>query len=141
MGKQLQIRLLPNWAEMENPDGPITFYCTDSENSGALQVSLYAEYKSGKIPNASVTVLIELAKAHGERHNAGELLGSDGGACDLGTYGTAIFSSPECARFQLWYLSNGRDFVLATHICMTEPEPVEIAEAQEIVGMLQLLAE
>jgi hypothetical protein len=41
-------------------------------------------------------------------------------------------------RTQLWYLSNGFDFVLATHVCCDEPEAAEIAEAQQIVGLIEL---
>ena len=47
MGKRLQVRLLPNWTQAENPDGPATFYRTDSSDAGALQVSV-AEYMGGK---------------------------------------------------------------------------------------------
>ena len=45
MAKRLAVFLLPNWAQADNPDGPTTLYRTDSERSGALHVSLYAEYK------------------------------------------------------------------------------------------------
>ena len=140
MGKRLQVQLLPNWAQMDNPDGPDTFYRTDSDDSGALQVSLYAEYKSGKVPNPSTRDLVELAQEHGERHNAGTLVQTSSGQCGLGNYGSAIFQSKEYPRIQFWYLSNGGDFVLATHTCTVEPEAAEVAEAQEIVGILGLSA-
>jgi hypothetical protein len=130
--------LLPNWAQSDNPDGPATFYRTDSDDSGALQASLYAEYTGGKVPNPSPADLTELAQGHGQRHDAGELVGTDSGACDLGSYGAAVFRSPEYPRIQFWYLSNGRDFVLATHVCTVEPEAAEVSEAQQIVGMLGL---
>lgn len=138
MAKRLQVRLLPNWARSDNPGGPVTFYRTDSNDSGALQASLYAEYTGGNVPNPLPPDLIALAQGHGQRHNVGELVDTDSGACDLGSYGTAVFRSEEHPRVQFWYLSNGRDFVLATHICTVEPETVEVAEAQRIVGMLGL---
>jgi hypothetical protein len=138
VAKRLQVRLLPNWAQADNPDGPVTFYRCDSGDSGSLQVSLYAEYMGGKVPNPSPDDLIELAQDHGQRHNAGELVGTHSGACDLGSFGAVVFRSAECPRFQLWYLSNGRDFVLATHICTVEPEAAEVFEAQQIVDMLGL---
>lgn len=140
MAQRLQVQLLPNWARMDNPDGPATFYRTDSEDSGALQVSLYAEYAGGKIPNPSVDDLIELAQGHGERHEAGELVETSGGTCGLGVYGSAVFRSAEYPYFRLWYISNGRDFVLATHICTAEPDAIELAEAQQIVEMVGLSA-
>jgi hypothetical protein len=130
--------LLPNWAQADNSDGPATFYRTDSDDSGALQVSQYAEYNGGKVPNPTYNDLIELAQDHGQRHNAGELVGTDSGACALGSYGAAAFRSAEYPRIQFWYLSNGRDFILATHICTVEPEAAEVTEAQQIVGMLGL---
>jgi hypothetical protein len=139
VSKRLQVRLLPNWAQADNPDGPGATFCrTDSDESGSLQVSLYAEYTSGTVPNPSPDDLIELAQGHGQRHDVGELVGTDSGACDLGTFGTAMFRSAEWPRTQLWYLSNGRDFVLATHICAVEPEAAEVSEAQQIVGTLGL---
>jgi hypothetical protein len=140
MGKRLQVQLLPNWAQTDNPDGPATFYRTDSDDSGALQVSLYAEYKGGKAPDPSTKDLIELSQGHGERHNAGDLVETSSGECALGSYGSAVFRSKEYPRIQFWYLSNGSDFVLATHVCTVKPEPAEVAEAQQIVGMLGLSA-
>src|SRR5690349_4720486 len=112
MAKRLQVRLLPNWAQADNPDGPATFYRTDSDDSGALQVSLYAEYTGGRVPNPSAEDLIELARGHGQRHDVGELVESLSGACSLGTYGAAVFRSAEYPRIQFWYLSDGRDFIL-----------------------------
>jgi hypothetical protein len=37
--------------------------------------------------------------------------------------------------FQVWVLSNGREFILVTHTCDREPTPDEIAEANEIALM------
>ena len=129
MAKRLQVRLLPNWAQADNPDGPATFYRTDSDDSGALQFSLYAEYTGGKVPNPSPDDLVELAQGHGQRHNAGELVGTHRGACALGSFGAAVFRLAEYPHMQFWYLSNGRDFVLATYICTVEPEAAEVSEA------------
>jgi len=39
---------------------------------------------------------------------------------------------------QFWQLSNGRDFILVTYISPAEPDPQEVAEAQEIVDCLDL---
>jgi hypothetical protein len=139
MAKRVKVRLLPNWASADNPGGPATFYRTDSQDSGALQVSLMAEYTGGAPPNPTAQDLIELAQGHGERHDAGELVETGSGASRIGTFGTAVFRSAEFPRIQFWYLSNGYDFVLATHVCSVEPEAAEVAEAQQIVGMLGLL--
>src|SRR5262249_381520 len=105
---------------------------------GALLVSVD---KSGKVPNPSTKDLIELAQAHGERHNVGKLVETLSGACDMGNYGSAVFRSTEYPRIQIWYLSNGRDFVLATYVCTAQPEAEEVAQAQQIVSMLRLSAD
>lgn len=138
MAKRVQVRLVWNWEQIANPEGPATFIRADTDEPGVLQVSLYAEYKSGKTPNPTARDLIELACGHGERHAVGELVETSSGVCDLGTFGSAVFQSEEYAREQFWYLSNGWDFVLATLICTTEPDPDEVAEAQQIVQMLTL---
>jgi hypothetical protein len=138
LGKQLQITLLPDWEQFENPDGPVSFIRGSSETSGVLQVSLYAEYKSGKIPNPTQQVLVEFAQDLGERHDFGILECTEHGTCELGIFGTAIFHSEESPRAQIWYLSNGKDFVLATYICSVKPEHVEEQEAQHIVHMIDL---
>jgi hypothetical protein len=137
VAKRLRVFLLPNWAQADNPDGPATFYRTDSDDSGALQVS-YAEYKACKVPNQSPDDLVEFAQGSGQRHDAGELVGTHSGACVLGSFGAAVFRSAEYPRIQVWWVCNGRDFVLATHIGTVEPEAAEVSEAQEIVGMLLL---
>lgn len=138
MAKRLQVRLLPNWARAENAGGPATFYRADHDDSGALQVTLSAEYTGGEVPNPSPEYLVALARRLGRQNDAGDLVEEASGACALGTFGTAVFRSEATPRFQLWFLSNGRDFVLATHICVAEPEPAEVVEARRIVEMLGL---
>ena len=140
MAKRVQIRLLPSWTSADNPGGPATFIRHASHDSGALQVSLMAEYTEGELPHPTPQDLVELAECHGARQDAGELVETDSGACQLGSFGTAVFQSSEYPRIQLWYLSNGYDFVLATHVCSTEPEAAEVKEAQQIVGMCGLSA-
>jgi hypothetical protein len=107
-------------------------------SGGALQISLQAEYVGGKDPNPNVGDLIDLARGHGESHEAGELVETFGGSCSLGEFGSAIFSSAEFPHTQLWYLTNGLDFVLATFVCTEKPGTDEIAEAQEIVSWVEL---
>ena len=79
-----------------------------------------------------------MAQGTGQHSNAGSLLESLSGVCNLGSYGSAVFESTEYPRIQFWYLCNGRDFVLATHVCSVKPDAEEVAEAQQIIGMLGL---
>ena len=131
------IKLPKGWKDFPNPEGPPT-YCRDlSDSPGALQVSV-AEYRSGAIPNPSAADLKELSEDLGEKNGFGDLVESSSSPCDFGMLGTAVFRSEEQPRIQIWHLSNGRDFITVTHICMTEPDPVEVREAQEIVRTLTL---
>jgi hypothetical protein len=38
----------------------------------------------------------------------------------------------------VWFISDGRDHIMATHICDYEPVSDEIAEAQQIASSLAL---
>ena len=68
----------------------------------------------------------------------GELAESSGGACRFGSFGTAVFRSSEHPRIQVWFISDGRDHIMATHICDREPDAEEVAEAQQIASSLAL---
>jgi len=39
---------------------------------------------------------------------------------------------------QVWIITDGRDYILATHICSDGPDPVEVQETQEIVRSIAL---
>lgn len=136
--RRLKASLLQGWGDYssENPDGPPTFLRDASECPGPLQVSLTL-YKSGKKPDPGEADLIDMARELGGSHGFGDLKGVTGGECAFGIYGTCIFASSEYPRAQFWYLSNGYDFILATHLCPEEPDPVEVREADEIVMALR----
>jgi hypothetical protein len=54
-------------------------------------------------------------------------------------YATAKFSLPPDRCFgQVWVLSNGADFVIATYMSAREPDPIEVTEAQQIVSRITL---
>ena len=132
---RLNIKLPKGWSNYHNPDGPPT-YCRDlSETPGPLQIS-WAEYKGGGLPNPSADDLKRMAEEFGQKHEFGELVESSSSPCEFGTMGTAVFHSTENPTIQMWHLSNGRDFIMVTHICPTEPDPIEVREAQEIVRTL-----
>jgi hypothetical protein len=74
----------------------------------------------------------------GRSQNSGQLVESTCGPCTFGGLGTAVFRSNQHARIQIWFLSNGRDFIMVTHICTSAPDPKEVAEVQQIVPGLTL---
>lgn len=137
MKKRLQITLPHGWADCseENEGGP-TYLRELSADPGPLQVS-WAEYTGGKVPDPSADDLAEMSRDLGADQDFGELIECAGGACDFGRLGTAIFRSQE-QRVQIWHLSNGKDFITATHIGPRDPDPEELREVQEIVRTLNL---
>ncbi|HYV38835.1 MAG TPA: hypothetical protein VE988_24340, partial [Gemmataceae bacterium] len=97
-----------------------------------------AEYNGGPEPHPSEADLVELALGFGESNQFGKIIGSSSGKCVMGTYGTAVFnrsdseSSDEPEYSQVWFLSNGLDFVFATFIAVEEPKAREVADAHRI---------
>lgn len=139
MAKRLTIWLPDDWANVsdQNPDGPLTMCWQAPEATGAFQLST-AEYKGGPEPRPSEADLIELAVGFGEEHGWGKLTNSTSGKCVMGAFGTAAFrrtkSTPRRVPeyCQVWFLSNGLDFVFATFIAMQKPDDCEVAAAQRI---------
>ncbi len=138
MPSRLQIQLPDNWFLQPQTTGPVTLLRDAPDPAGSLQVSIYAEYTGGAIPAPTDQQLVDLAKKHGQRHGAGELVETNSGTCKLGMFGTAIFHDPEFPFIQFWYLSNGYDFVLATFVCEIQPGVSERKEAEQIVAAINL---
>lgn len=132
---RLKIELPTAWRKYNNPKGPATFCRQGSTN--AFQVS-WAEYSGGTIPNPSVQSLQQTAAGFGHDNGFGEMVDSSGGACRFGIFGTAVFCSAQHPRIQVWFITDGRDHIMATHICDREPNSSEIAEVQRIASSLAL---
>jgi len=133
---RLKIELPATWAQADNPDGPATFCRADGR--GALQVS-WAEYRGGTLPTeVTADGLKQMAERFGQKNEFGEMVESSGGACKFGMFGTGLFRSGGHPRIQVWFISDGRDHIMATHICNEEPEASEVAEAQQIAASLVL---
>jgi hypothetical protein len=139
MGKKLTIWLPDDWASIsdQNLDGPLTMSWQHADAAGAFELST-AEYKGGQEPRPSESDLIQLAVGFGEQHKWGRLISSSSGECVMGSFGTAAFKRtksmpPGAPQYcQVWFLSNGLDFVFATFIAMQEPDDREVAAAQRI---------
>ena len=133
---RLKIKLFTGWAEQATTNGPATFYRQQGNNP--LQVS-WAEYRGKKpLDDVNTDKLKETATTFGQKNNFGELVESSGGKCAFGKFGTAVFHSEKHARIQVWFITDGTDYMLATHICSKEPDAVEVRETKEIVSMLTL---
>ena len=133
---RLKIELPTTWTQADNPDGPATF-CREN-GSGAFQVS-WGEYRGGKLPtDVTAESLKQMAENFGHSNGFGEMIESSCGSCGYGMFGTGVFRSTDHPRIQVWFVSDGRDFIMATHICSVQPERSEIAEAQQIAASLAL---
>ena len=133
---RLKIVLPATWASKDNPDGPATF-CRQGSTS-AFQVS-WAEYRGGKpLPEITAVTLKQMATNFGAKNGFGEMVESSGGACRFGSFGSAVFRTGEHPRIQVWFISDGHDHIMATHICDLEPESSEIADVQQIASSLAL---
>src|SRR5262249_49496063 len=133
-GMRLKIQLPTTWSQQSNPNGPATFSRLGS--SSAFQVS-WAEYSGGKLTDVTTDKLKGLATDFGQKQGFGEMLESSTGVCTFGMFGTAVFRSRE-HRIQIWFISDGRDHIMATHISDPEPDASEIAEVQQIARSLAL---
>jgi hypothetical protein len=136
----LRVHLPPRWSDVtaDNPEGGPTYVCDSHGLANPLQVS-YALYRGGPLPNPSEADLIALAEGVRQAFEQTELLKTASGPCDFGHLGTVVFRSPEFPHVQSWCLSNGRDFIRATHICEISPEPDEVQAAEWIVHKLTLI--
>lgn len=137
--KRLSIKLPPQWHDRsaDNPKGPSTFVRDSSVSGGALQISIQAEYKSGNVPNPTAEQLIAFAEGIATKSGNTQIRGKKSGSCVLGQYGTVLVKEPKYSWIQVWVISNGRDFVLATHTCVDEPSEAEVNEASWIVKNLK----
>lgn len=113
----------------EGPDGMLSFARSGTER-GVLQITM-TEYTGGEEPNPAPKDLVQLAsevaKGQGLR-----VLRTDSGSCPAGVFGRALCESPDVRCFQIWYLSNGRDFLLATYIA-EDPDAAETEEAEKLI--------
>jgi hypothetical protein len=133
---RLKIKLLSDWPEQKSANGPATFCRKQSEN--LLQVS-WAEYR-GKNPLKKVSndELKDTAIKFGQKNGFGDVVESSSETCTFGNFGTAVFRSAKYPRIQVWFITNGNNYILATHICSKEPDANEILETREIVCTLTL---
>lgn len=132
---RLSIRLKHGWTPVKNVKAYICIRAA-STNPGELQFSS-AVYKPdkhmAKVPTEEG--LIEMCRGMARSVRGGREISSQSGTCDFGIFGTVVVCGESPARFQVWVLSNGRDFILVTHTGEKTPDPLEVKEANEIALM------
>lgn len=137
--KRLRLRLLHDWADITDRDkgGPLTAAWDAPAATGALQFST-AEHSSGPEPRPTAEDLVDMAKSFGLEHGLGEPTATESGPCAMGTFGTAVFRCEDPTVCQVWFLSNGLDFVFVTFTAMQEPLEKELKDAQSIIEAIEL---
>ncbi|MFZ6757842.1 hypothetical protein ACO0K9_11595 [Undibacterium sp. Ji50W] len=137
---RLVVELPPGWGDhsSENADGPATFIKEDSESPGALQISIQAEYRGGAIPNPIPEQLVTFAERIVKKNADVQIRGRSTGQCNIGTYGSILASFSGISWCQIWVLSNGKDFVLASHTSVDEPSEAEVNESSWVVKNIGL---
>ena len=113
---------------LDSPDAPATLAKVDGV--GALQFSL-AAYRGGNIPSANaedlLSMVYEFAATRGLRDSRDETV--NGGRP---VYAGASFrASGDFVR--VWYVSDGKSFLLVTYVCTWESQTEEIQECEEAV--------
>lgn len=138
MSKNLRITLPTNWisAEGECEDYPYRFYPKCKVQNSILDIT-FAEYKGGKLPNPTYEDLVKLAKGKSNL----EIVSVEYGDCKLGKYGTARFRLENVPFFQKWFLSNGKDIVIAEYQSLIEPADPDLQELNLIISSINLVDE
>jgi hypothetical protein len=140
MKANIEVELPENWQDIshENPEGPPTFIRSSEDAAGVLQMSIQSLYESGPVPDPTYNDLIRLSE-HVANLQEAELFERYRDDCHIGKFGCVIGRSAELARIQIWTLTNGRDFILATFLCTDLPSSEETAEAEGIVKTASLI--
>jgi hypothetical protein len=138
MSKRLQIKLFSNWISVEGDreDYPYRLFPKNKTRNSILDIT-FAEYKGGIIPNPTYDDLVNLAK----NKSTLQIVNVEHGDCKLGKYGVAQFSSNNVPFFQKWFLSNGKDFIIAEYQSLVEPSDSEVREVRSIIKNLDLIDE
>lgn len=135
----LEVKLFPDWVDYYNKSkrGYFTYIKKSCKTINPLQIS-YLLYKDGKMPNPTFDDLLKMCIEFGTKYKCDLCLGKCYGECVFGRYASAIFKTNEFQWYQVWHLSNGKDFMFVTYICEDKPEDYVLEEAHEIVMNLNL---
>ena len=138
MDGRLQVKLFSNWVDYSknNSDAPLTYINTECKTINLLQIT-YAIYKKGEIPYSSVEDLIKMNTDFGKKYVL-TTINYCIGDCAFGKYATALLGSDSFEWYQIWHLTNGKDFIFVTYICEVVPEEHIRNEAHSIVMNLTI---
>ncbi|MCA9775715.1 MAG: hypothetical protein KC800_03330 [Candidatus Eremiobacteraeota bacterium] len=130
------LQIPENWQDISSQnEGRTTFI----NGQNVFQVSV-ARYDGGELPNPSREDLVALASGFLGTGGRTEILHADSGKCELGSFGTVQYYSEDLEHCQVWHLSNGKDFVMATYLCSESLRVGEIDEVERVVRTISLLS-
>lgn len=134
MASKITVPLLDGWVEETKPEHVVRTFFRNTSRNGPFQVS-WTTVAAGQKAEVSEQKLKEMASKFGaEKFGVGEPKDTSSGKCALGNYGTAVFSKPpDRCHLQVWILSNGSGFLLATHMSAKPPDPVEVEETMKMI--------
>ena len=104
--------LLPGWMDTTG-DGEHAFTFTRPDGFGAFQLSL-AQYRSGPVPAATTSVLVELLDDRADRHGLGESFDRSTDEEPLRVAAASYRADGDFIR--MWYVSDGASFAFATYV-------------------------
>jgi hypothetical protein len=121
------------WVDVSDdlaPDAPFTLVLPDGD--GAFQIST-ATYQRGPLPNAGLDELNDMLTSFGKSKGFGapiEVVSYDQCVCAVG----GSFRTEDFVR--AWYVTDGRNFVFATHTSATNV-PAEIADCEAMIRTIR----
>lgn len=140
MRPRLLVNLPEGWSDISSqvPDAGAMFVKGGPGATSALQIS----YGLNSVPSQTPITeddLIHMAASSDFGVNFGQVIASHGGPSLFGHMGTAIYTGGKYPRVQVWFLSNGKDIIMASLVSAEPPDDLLLTEAQEIVQTLALV--
>src|SRR4051812_13108771 len=129
---RISVTPLPGWGNVGDEESS---WARVGDGNGVLQVS-HSEDLHGEVPNPNGDDLGKLAVNTAVGQGV-DVRGTPQGACGFGFFGSAFVPCGTVAYFQVWVLSNGRDFIFASYIAAAA-DPLEQGEAEKMALALTL---
>jgi hypothetical protein len=134
----ISVTVPENWEDITDqvnaPEAPFSI-AEPARGVGAVQFSA-AIYKSGQLPNPTVDDLGEMLHEFAARHQLGSGFADSSRCGDTLIVGKSFRSGDD--YYRIWFVSDGRSFVLATYTCDWESRGVEEVEREQIVHSMQI---
>lgn len=121
---------------LNDPGAPFTLAKPDGV--GALQFSV-ARYKSGDIPSPSLKTLSSMVREFAE-NKCLESPFDEETFSDKILYSGVSFDGGD-SLVRVWYVSDGKSFLLVTYVCDWESQTLEVQECNDFVKSVRFMPE